>query len=150
MSKKRGKKKGIAGRGGETLAEVGSECAGALTDEGSDDHPEVSKGERVDDVGAAHNDLSAIDDASANSLKQDQDEGSGKEGSSDSEWEDKEEVDLNAETKDDDDDDANCNDYKCIPNFDWTIEGLNGLNDKQIRHSNAFYLLLKKWLMTRL
>ena len=53
---------------------------------------------------------------------------------------------MNAETKDDDDDDdANCNDYKSVPKFDWTIEGLNGLDDKQIRHSNAFYLLFKKW-----
>ncbi len=59
-------------------------------------------------------------------------------------------VNLNAETKDGNDDDANCNDSKRIPNFDWTIEGMDGLDDKQIRHSNAFYLLLKKWLMTRL
>jgi hypothetical protein len=59
------------GRGEESIAEEGSECAGALTDEGSDDCTEVGKGVHVGDVGAACNDLSAIDDASANSLKQD-------------------------------------------------------------------------------
>ena len=55
----------------------------------------------------------------------------------------------------DDDDDAavnlkdkkDCNDddTKRVPNLDWTIEGLDGLDEKHIRHSNAFYSLLKKW-----
>ncbi len=140
MSKKKGKKKGIVGKGGESLTEAGSEHAG------SDDRPVVGKGERVDDV------------SSANSSNHDKDEGSGNEGSSDPEWEDNEDyiesndddddddaVNLNAEAKDCNDDDANCNDSKRVPNIDWTIEGLDGLDDKQIRHSNAFYSLLRKW-----
>ena len=29
--------------------------------------------------------------------------------------------------------------------FNWTIEGVEDLNDEEIRHMNAFYSLLKKW-----
>ena len=146
MSKKKGKKKGFVGRGGESLAEAGE--AGSC------------ERERVDDVSAksSNNDIAEgcscerehVDDvSSAKSSNHDKDEGS--EGS-DPEWHDNED---NVESNADDDDDAavnlkdkkDCNDddTKRVPNLDWTIEGLDGLDEKHIRHSNAFYSLLKKW-----
>ena len=71
VKEERKEERGIVGRGRESLAEAGSEHEGAFTDAGSDDCPEVGKGECVDDV------------ISANSSKQDKDEGSGNKGSSD-------------------------------------------------------------------
>ncbi len=30
--------------------------------------------------------------------------------------------------------------------YNWIIEGIDGLDEQNIRHMNAFYALLKKWL----
>jgi hypothetical protein len=32
-----------------------------------------------------------------------------------------------------------------VDRFNWSIEGVEGLDEEQIRHMNAFYVLLKKW-----
>jgi hypothetical protein len=32
-----------------------------------------------------------------------------------------------------------------VDRYNWTIEGIEGLDDGEIRHMNAFYVLLKKW-----
>jgi len=44
------------------------------------------------------------------------------------------------DANDDDDGDA-----AGVDRFNWSIEGVEGLDEKQIRHMNAFYALLKKW-----
>ena len=100
MSKKKGKKKGFVGRGGESLAEAGE--AGSCERERVDDVSAKSSNNDIAEGGSCEREH--VDDvSSAKSSNHDKDEGS--EGS-DPEWHDNED---NVESNADDDDDAAVN-----------------------------------------